>query len=356
MSTRSLILRRSAHPLLLWLVLGYQCNNQCTHCYARHFQDQSFLQEHVIEKVLHLLSYYMFQEVVFIGGEPTLYPNLKELTGKISKRVGKISIVSNGSKLSSISFVKFLKELDISYLNISIDDFSFTHSPTGSGTMSEIRFKGLYNALQVFGRESVSAVLTVGTQSKERLETLLAKCNNTGLKTMAVNFALPVVNNIKETPRFTIPPDEVTRRFEDLYHYFINKTMIQPLFYMNLPLCLFSIGFLKEIFSSGHALSGCHVFTGEGLVVDPSGNIIPCTHWVDMAEANITKDWEMIDNKQKFSVFWQQGKPYQLSRKICEIRDEKCLDCQFWGKLCLGGCPLSWLYYEPSNYIMGFSR
>lgn len=344
---------RSSLPSLLWLVLGYKCNSQCVHCYAQNALNRSFISKNIISRTINLLSFIPIQQIVLIGGEPTLFPYIGGLMNQLVKLVDKISIVSNGKKLASKKYTEYLKKIGISTIDISIgNDRNLKNLSVNFSPLDE-QLKGLQNAVDVFTTEKVSAVVTIGNQEIEFLKFLIKKIEQRGIRKMAINFAVPVISNLDITPEFSSPPDIVATKIVLLYEFIINKTIIQPIFYLNLPLCLFKPDFLHKIFMNGHAVSGCHAISGEGLVIDPFGNFLPCTHWVDTSNFNIEEDWELIKNENSFRDFWKNGKPGRWSRFLAQFRHGYCINCRLAGRTCFGGCPLIWLYYNPEEFIPG---
>ena len=74
------------HPLqgltFLWLEITAKCNLECIHCYADSGPHQSLLGQMKTEdwlRVMHDAAHIECQQVQFIGGEPTLHPDLPQM-------------------------------------------------------------------------------------------------------------------------------------------------------------------------------------------------------------------------------------------------------------------------------------
>jgi radical SAM protein with 4Fe4S-binding SPASM domain len=344
------IYRRCAEPQIAWLVLGYACNRECQHCYARRASNLGFISAEVLRDTEALLSHLSLDRIVLIGGEPTLYPDLPRLISSMSQRASAVSLVSNGLRLASKDFARSLKRAGLSSVDISVgNDGARTPVPSHPG------LKGLANALDLFGPDAASAVVTIDSfKDFEQLAMLVDRLERLELKRVAVNFALPNPAGLRAN-RHTAPPTIAAKVAVALYDYIIRHTALSPLFYLNLPLCLFPRSFVQSVFDAGHALTGCHAITGEGLVIDPAGNILPCTHWVDIANSTIEEALASIGTPAGFKGYWQHDKPMEWGRALFQPRHDACCACRLRANPCFGGCPLVWLQYEPQEHIPGWT-
>jgi sulfatase maturation enzyme AslB (radical SAM superfamily) len=97
----------SGHPALLhgldflWLELTSKCNLQCVHCYAESGPGLPLLQRMTYADWLRMLreaAELGCRKLQFIGGEPTIYPQLPELIGE-ARRLGYdfVEVFTNGT-------------------------------------------------------------------------------------------------------------------------------------------------------------------------------------------------------------------------------------------------------------------
>jgi len=105
------------------LTINYNCNAKCVFCYT---EDSFFNSSGKLD--LQKSFKYMrtsFEDgariIQFIGGEPTIYPELDKLIS-ISKKIGykAIQIVTNGLKLSDISYFKHLIDVGLNSVVFSV--------------------------------------------------------------------------------------------------------------------------------------------------------------------------------------------------------------------------------------------
>lgn len=94
------------------------CNYRCEHCFDRCLTHR-FLKPEEWMPVINYLKEIGIEKINFAGGEPTLYPYLKELS-IIIKRMGfRTSIVSNGSMMTNPWFEEMEGLID--WVGLSID-------------------------------------------------------------------------------------------------------------------------------------------------------------------------------------------------------------------------------------------
>jgi len=95
------------------------------------------------------------------------------------------------------------------------------------------------------------------------------------------------------------------------------------------------------------------MYRGKGVVFDPYGNILPCTHFGDAPLfENNSKQAQEVFMGDKFWTFWNnKNSPAGKFREaLWQFPTEKCKNCDMWGA-CIGGCPLLWSHFDPRDYI-----
>ena len=116
-----------------------KCNLSCTHCYINKEQHGSnTLDIDTIKNWLHIFSDKAFQtNVIFLGGEPTLHPDLAAAV-KAAKQLGfkSITIDTNGYLFHDI--LDRITPDDVDFLSFSLDG-------ARAATNDAIRGKGCYN-------------------------------------------------------------------------------------------------------------------------------------------------------------------------------------------------------------------
>ncbi|MEI7849011.1 MAG: radical SAM protein [Chloroflexota bacterium] len=105
----------SLHPQTVYLEILYSCNLSCEYCYIgkdSNHKSPTIGSKESIFKILQKLKEEGTQEIVLLGGEPTIHPQFQEICEKIAElKFTSKGIVTNGTLLSS-ELVRTLKRCD----------------------------------------------------------------------------------------------------------------------------------------------------------------------------------------------------------------------------------------------------
>nr|MDA3808897.1 radical SAM protein [Spirochaetaceae bacterium] len=130
----------------VWNV-GQRCNLRCIHCYSQS-NDQDYTGELTTEEGFALiddLAQYGSPVLLFSGGEPLMRPDIFELIGHARSR-GMRAVLSTNGTLITRDIARRLKELDLSYVGISLDGLQPIHdSFRGKKGAFEEAINGLRN-------------------------------------------------------------------------------------------------------------------------------------------------------------------------------------------------------------------
>lgn len=114
-------------PVVVWNV-GRRCNLHCIHCYSQS-NDQDYSGELTTKEGFALiddLAQYGSPVLLFSGGEPLMRPDIYELIGHARSK-GMRAVLSTNGTLITKDVARRLKELDLSYVGISLDGMQPTH-------------------------------------------------------------------------------------------------------------------------------------------------------------------------------------------------------------------------------------
>lgn len=114
-------------PVVVWNV-GRRCNLRCIHCYSQS-QDVDYPDELTTEEgktLIDDLVGYGSPVLLFSGGEPLMRDDILELIGHARSR-GMRAVLSTNGTLITRELAKQLKDLDLSYVGISLDGLQKTH-------------------------------------------------------------------------------------------------------------------------------------------------------------------------------------------------------------------------------------
>ncbi len=114
-------------PVVVWNV-GRRCNLRCRHCYSGS-ANRAYEGELGTEEGLALiddLAGFGVPVILFSGGEPLLRPDILQLIAQARRR-GVRSVLSTNGTLITPELARRLKDLELSYVGISLDGLEPTH-------------------------------------------------------------------------------------------------------------------------------------------------------------------------------------------------------------------------------------
>jgi 12,18-didecarboxysiroheme deacetylase len=123
-------------PVVVWNV-GRRCNLRCIHCYS-HSRDIAYAGELSTaegERLIDDLADFGVPVLLFSGGEPLLRPDILELISRARRRNVRAVISTNGTLIDDRLAAR-LKEVDLSYVGVSLDGLMDTND----------RFRGIPGA------------------------------------------------------------------------------------------------------------------------------------------------------------------------------------------------------------------
>jgi MoaA/NifB/PqqE/SkfB family radical SAM enzyme len=181
------------------LNLGKICNNKCVFCMTEdnEWSDYKFAKIEKVKEKIALYSKKGFNSLGFVGGEPTIYPDLFEAAAYAKKYKFKIiHMVTNGRMLAS---KKYLSELLRSGINrVSISFHSHKEECEDGLTRVKGSFKqkiqGLENLIKIKEKYSCSVSLNI-VINKINLSMLAASVryfSKKGINDFRLNFIQPV--------------------------------------------------------------------------------------------------------------------------------------------------------------------
>lgn len=133
-------------PVVVWNV-GRRCNLRCVHCYSQS-RDLDYSGELTTEEGLALiddLAQYGSPVLLFSGGEPLMRPDILTLIEHARSKGMRAVLSTNGTLITEELAFK-LKELDLSYVGISLDGLKSTHDKfRGKKGAFDMAIKGLRN-------------------------------------------------------------------------------------------------------------------------------------------------------------------------------------------------------------------
>jgi radical SAM protein with 4Fe4S-binding SPASM domain len=336
--------------------ITYKCNNRCEWCYASSNEPQEVkeLDRNRISPVLNLLKNLGIKRTILIGGEPTMFPYLKEVL-EGHKDVGlKTGMVTNGRKLSQRDFSKMVKNRGIDSLTVSIEGHnSQSHDKITqvSGSYSEA-IKGIYVANEEGIKVSTNTVIT--RKNHTGLERIADSLIELPIESIGFNVCGPCFGGAKDNS-LMMPPQISSEAFQRVYDYIKSQSGKRSRLITPTPLCLFDEEHQEEFKKYGIVRGGpCQVSSGRNFVVDYNGDIVPCTHLTGYPLFNIYKFSKEVMSKEEFIESMNNPNliPYKFRKIMNRNASKKCDDGRC-DEPCSGGCPLFWSVFDPEKEIKG---
>lgn len=172
-----------------WITVNRLCNLHCTWCYVGEEGKigPSLMNPELLHKLIDLCADGGIKRIIFIGGEPTIYPYLLEGVHHCRMRSLSSQIVTNGVRLSDKAYFDKLLEAGLDSVILSLKG-SYRHG--FEQTTGLDRFDAVIEALMILSRSkiqfSVSAVLT--TVFVSHLDVIASELKRNGVKRIVFSF------------------------------------------------------------------------------------------------------------------------------------------------------------------------
>lgn len=334
-----------------WMVITYHCNSHCAWCYAKKniALKDSHIPLHRAKRIIDLLAAIGIDEINLIGGEPTLHPHFFEIIEYCNELDTVVSITTNGRKLSNSTFFNRLTRLNMGEIVISIE----SHDPhvhdritNAKGSFNQA-LTALKNCMDGGLRYKVDTV--VSQSNRDHIMESIMFFNDMGAERMDLDMCNPPLYGPCGE---ILSPQENVKIFSDVVEQSRDFDIV--LGFDNIgPFCLYTdetIDLLRRTCSfSGNS---CDIIAPH-IIVDYKGDLLPCCQFVDMPFGTLLINGELIATPEKFFTVWESERAKAFRKHIFRYPSEKCMTCSNWEECIGGGCPLTWLYYNPDDHIKG---
>ena len=338
----------------VWFPLQYECNNKCSWCYApseiTSSKDKRF-DDKKENELIDLVDGLHTKKIILIGGEPSIYPNLERIIKKISNKGIKVSMVTNGRKLSDYSFVQKIGDAGLISLTVSIEGSN--HLVHDSITKIQGSFyqtlKGINNSIK-YGFPTCTET-TICKENEEDLENIVRLLEEKDLSYRLFNICGPCVSNLENSNSISLLNG--AKMFERIYQSAKKKNvrLVTPV-----PICDFNQDTYNNMKKNKAISYGCHILFGTNFVLDANGDVLPCVHFSNYPIFNVYNNGEVI-SPEKFQELWEN--PEETNQKFRKILrrypSKKCSEGNCWNP-CTGGCSVFWLKYNPEKEIRGLKQ
>lgn len=329
-----------------WLTTNRSCNNNCSWCYASKAKNRdNYMDFEKSKKCVDTLEKIGVKSVVLIGGEPTLYPHIFELSSYIKSKGMNVSLASNGRKFADKDFAIKAIESGIKTINISIKALSEQEyiTYTNSGGFEEM-IAGYHNLIDNGGHPILSYVIT--SNDINRIEILLNLLKERNMNKIIFQFVKPTVTE-EDGNQDLMKMNEMGEMCEKLYYLLEKFPEIEYKLEVSFPLCLINKEILQKYIDSNRLTTCCHLQSGRGIIFDVDFNVLPCNHFIGFP---FTKKPLLLDNEKEIEELWDSKEVNEFRNKVKCYPSDVCCSCDMWD-ICGGGCVTRWLYENPNEYI-----
>lgn len=306
---------------ITWNITGQrECNLNCIHCYAddNSYKEKSISLEDNL-KILSSLKQIGIKVIAFSGGEPLLYPYLKELISATNAKGIKSEILTNGILIDK-EWLSFFKNNNVDFIQVSIDGPEEIHDKIRGVKGS---FKKSIEAIKLskaFGF-TVCANTTLTTLNYSKLSEIKEIIESIDIRWGVEHFT--PTGRGKDNSYLCLDKFENKKALMDLklYSENINIKAADPL----KVLLDESYSAFCNIFNEFGYPTGCSIGV-IGFSIAPNGDIFPCPR-LPYKIGNIRKD--------DFYNLWDNDP------LLCNFRNRKglsgkCGKCNY--KFRCGGC------------------
>jgi MoaA/NifB/PqqE/SkfB family radical SAM enzyme len=327
------------HPLNAFLDITASCNNKCMFCYnsESYIQNNKNVDPEKLKKIVTLLGSTGTKEILYLGGEPFLYPHIIDIltTGKeydIFQRA-----VSNGSYFKDKSFCDRLKNAGLSEVGISFHSSKkdIHDKLSGRSGAFEDAINGVEKCLEadipVFIQYSPNQwnseddIVLFAQMIRERYGTLINMFDVNRLLPIGIGGnANHIIMNEEQWFRFLVTLSSVCDMDFEI------RVELSPFCWIREMALQYGIpeAIVEKIYSFNR---GCYMWIAQ-LPLDCNGNIKFCPAGEKVGPNILEVDWP---------DYWQSGILFQKFRNF--TWNSKCIDfsknkaCEFFYQ-CLAGC------------------
>lgn len=338
-------------PRTCWLTINRACNLRCEWCYGF---ETSFRQEDTMpyERACQLIDIAVgigISNFLLIGGEPTIHPQLLNILDCLAKKDRKVTIVTNGIRLSDASFCQsVLPYASRIHFGISLkgssDDYYGNHC--GAAVYHKVK-KGIENCRSNNFDFSLSYVISA--DNVNNLCSFAKEIRAAGIdEFISFSFCNETINSSGEFEEFCKEkhPLWVNKRFSEQYSELNNILCGQFSLHQTLPLCMCDNDLIDKMVARNQIATSCHVHNRAGVIFDTDGSILLCNHFIGYGVGTLGEDY--LDAKS-FLNYWNSQQLTELHKKLTTMPSLECRECKLQEN-CGGGCCIQWFDHEFNEY------
>ncbi|XME02152.1 radical SAM protein [Lachnospiraceae bacterium C1.1] len=326
------------------IVLTRNCNLRCSFCYVKDagYCPSESISYNNLKKIVDFCSDASVKYIFFTGGEPLLYPHLKDILRYIKEKRHSITtaVASNGILLEDKKFCRELIDSGLDYIDISMKGKTQEEWVNFTGYDGCVKQQsGIRNLSEMQVDFTCSMVVT--------LENVFSVCDivrlafENGAKQFSFTFVID--NNKSNNENGDYLSSHNPFRLIELFISQIeelNSITDDWWIEYSFPLCVYTEKQLNLL--KGRLASPCQIHKKNAITVDTQMNLLPCDMYFDRKIGRIGEDFNSIE---EFNEWRKHGTYKETIDEISHRPSDTCLGCTHLDD-CFGGCPVLWNNYS----------
>lgn len=336
--------------LTAWLTTNRSCNMRCSWCYAQMtgFNAEETMTLEIVEQSIELFRGLKLDSVILIGGEPTIHPHFLQIVEKIVASGMNAYLVTNALRFADKDFLKSAVTAGISAITVSlkaanaIDYREFTKKDAFEKVKRAIRNLKESGALYVVNVTACESLV-------DSFDEMISLVKDMGVRMLSVDTGKPVILDGKTYMESMESPQRMARFFMEIYPK-LKQSGIRFSLKIAVPFCLFPREFIDIMIAEGNVMTGCQMVSGRGIIIDPTGELVPCNHLCNLSLGRLGKDF--LDAGE-YIALRRSEKATNFYNSVSSAPHNNCVGCSYWEQ-CGAGCKLYWLHYKPHDLVANF--
>ncbi|MCG3195725.1 MAG: hypothetical protein GHCLOJNM_00192 [bacterium] len=338
-------MRPRVFPRVVCLTVNRSCNMNCEWCYSKGAQQGSSPMPLDLSCSLADLAIDVgARELILIGGEPTLWPFLRDFNEYIAGRVP-ISMVTNGLRFSDQSFRSQYREFSIRRTGLSLKASSRGRVV---GTHAERQWESMLEGIREALTFPNSTITFVCHPDDHNIIDAASLTKQLGGDRLHLSLY---------TPTFTSGKWESAYSWSELRHmlstisslYLEAADILDGKLFLrsSYPFCAWPAEYIPLLMQKQVLSSGCMVSRRNGLVFDTDGSVLSCNHLFPYPIGKYGTDFTTLT---EFQSFLEDPAILDVYNQLSRYPSSECKECSYYG-LCGGSCPVLWTVFHPDDVI-----
>lgn len=321
------------------------CNLRCGFCYAQKtgYRREDVLQFEDFKRIIDFCSEEKIRNIVFTGGEPTLYPKLLDALKYIKAKGNSMipAMATNGIELCDNDFCRSIVESGLEYVDISLKgkDGIDCRDATGRDCYEQ-QMTAIKNISQT-GIEFTCSIILTRLNIDSYCNLVRSACQK-GARQISFTFEIDNLSSSERDENYLREhnPFALIESFMSSIEELNSITKDWWIEY-SFPLCVYTEEQMVQL--AGKFACPCQVHKGNGITFDTKLNAIPCNMYFDLVIGKLGKDFSSLSSYQ--DVVERSLKLEKAILKTKAMPSPNCTRCIHFEN-CQGGCPVTWKNYS----------